>query len=31
MVADPDDLRVELFQRHEPGRWGIGDGTTTQT
>jgi hypothetical protein len=23
MVAGPDDLLIELFQCHEPERWGI--------
>jgi catechol 2,3-dioxygenase-like lactoylglutathione lyase family enzyme len=26
MIAGPDDLLIELFQCHEPARWGIADG-----
>ncbi len=28
MIAGPDDLLIELFECHEPARWGIarGDG-----
>jgi hypothetical protein len=26
MVAGPDDLLIELFQCHEPARWGIAGG-----